>query len=446
MACQKYKTVCRAGRWEVRFGGRRDPDLTKALRQAIGEKCPSTQRKAALFVRRYLNFRVRAGETHDALISEDVVLGRIRIEAWLQSIGYVVVYETDRIDGSCYVRREGGGSISSISVGLAAIARLYLALARAGLRPKSNPMKVDGWHRMGAGEKLELGQAVMGPKADYRRYRGSQYIASGLTPCPIRMEDAAGLGPRMLAAGRAFNWPPEIFDLVTVMADDGPRWSNASPLTAGDWGRASGFGRALRAPNKGSKGVRVREITIRVETVQQLRNSFDTDPTRPSMAELERLLAERRFDLLDRIFLFPSKRGIPHSYHVFNNDYVRPAMEAAGLQIVSVERSVRPTGHRLRAARIQAEIDLIYDSGASQDEIDAQVAQVQDDVGIKSGEAFERYVGPKKAEHSIRLRIARKDARDRQSKVQAAALTNAPAASRPASLPSRAEARLAAYR
>lgn len=409
-----FKVVLVQSAWEVRFNGRRDPDLTHAVRQAVNEKSPSTQRKAIRFLCRYMNFRLRDTEQHDDFISEALSESRLRLEALLTDLGFKIAFETNRIDGSYFVRK-AGGNVSEVSVWLAALCRFYAALSRARLRPRANPMKIDGWHSLTALERSELGAAVLGSKSDVRRYQGSQYIASGIAPSPLRIEDPIGLGPAVLSAGRAFGWPDAIIDLITVMADDGPRWVDTSSITAADWARSSGFHRTIWAPNKGSNGVRVKEIVVSADTVLQIRSSFDRDPARPDMASLEALLAAKNWHALEQICLFPSKRGVPHTYGVFNNTYVRPALEAAGILIHSTARSVRPTAHRLRAARIQTEVDHIFRPSRTGEEIATDLRQLQADVGIKSEAAFSRYLGEKRRLHAIRGKIDRFEERLQRS-------------------------------
>lgn len=409
-----YKIVLVRSAWEVRFADRRDPDLTHAVRQAVSERSPSTQRKAVRFLCRFMNFRFREGERYDAFISESLSDGRLRLEAFLAALGLTIIHETNRVDGSCFVRKRNG-SISEVPVWLAALSRLYAALGRARLRPNANPMKIQGWHLLTALERIELGTAALGGNSDVRRYHGSQYIASGIAPSPLRIEDPVGLGPATLKAGREFGWPDAIVDLVTVMADDGPRWVDISSITAADWAISSRFQRTIWAPNKGSKDVRVKEIVVSADTVLQIRSSFDRDPARLDMASLEEHLAAKDWHALEQIYLFPSKRGVPHTYGVFNNTYFRPAIEAAGILIYSTAGSVRPTPHRLRAARIQAEVDHIFLTSRSEDQIDRSLQQLQADVGIRSEAAFKRYLGEKRRLQAIKGRIVRFNERLKRS-------------------------------
>ena len=417
---KRYAIVLVKEQWEVRYAGRRDPAMTVAVRQAVTMSAGKptameTQRKAVRFLVRFLNFLHRRGETRDAFLKEDVFSGRMRIEALLHRMGFQVAYDTNRLDGSCHVRGVNR-SVSELPVWLAALSRLYAALARLGVRGRASPMKIDRWHSMPAIERFELAEAMVGERARHGVYRGSQYLAKGRAPSPLRIEDARELKTAMLAAGRKAGWPRAVYDLVTVIGIEGSRWSSTAPLTAADWGRSSGFSRTLWAPNKRSGDARVFQIVIRVADVLQIRASFDEDPDRPDMAELERLLAAKDWAALERIHLFPSKTGRPHTYHVLNNDYIRPAVEAAGLLIHGKNGSVRPTLHRLRSARVQESVDAIAVPGKPMDDIEAELAQLQQDVFIKSKKAFYRYVGERLEELGLVAKITRTDEREKRNK------------------------------
>lgn len=398
-----------AGLWEVRSGGRRDPDLTCALRQAIDGGAEGTQRKRLTYLRRFLNFRLAGQRNPEDFLSEPIRAARWRIDELLRQGGCEIDRRNNRIDGSCIVTKSGG-SIAALSVGLAALDRFYEALALLGLRGYPSPTKVDGWHRLTVMQRLNLANAIVGRNSREKRYRGRHYNPVGRSSPPLRLEDPVGLGLKLLAAGRARNWPAAIYDLVTVMSDDGTRWIDTAHLTAADWARSSGFGRTLWAPNKGSGDERVKQIVVQVHTVLQLRNSFDEDTRRPDMAELEDLLTNGDWEALGKIYLFPSKHGRPHSYHVFNNHYIRPAVEEAELVISSKVGACRPTAHRLRSARIQAEIDFIFSFERKQEDITKDLLQLQQDVSIKSSKAFYRYVGEKIEERMLYQKIKRFDA------------------------------------
>ena len=420
-----YEIVLRKGQWEVRFADRRDPELTVAVRQAVtmsgGEPTVmETQRKAVRFLSRFFNFRHRRGEARDAFIKEPFVLGRIRFEALLRKMNFIVAYDTNRLDGSCHVRSDTR-SVSELPVWLAATSRFFAALFRLRLRPRASPMKIDGWDAMGAIDRFRLAEDMLGARNRKSAYKGSQYLAKGRGPAPIRIEDARNLKVKILEAGRAANWPRAIFDLVTIIGIEGSRWSSTSPLTAADWARSSRFGRSLWAPNKRSKGVRVFHMVITADAVMQLRQSFDLDPARPNMDELERLLADGDWEALERVFLFPSKTGAPHSYHVFNNDYIRPAVEAAGLLIHGKGGSARPTAHRMRSARIQEGVDRIVTSGRSMEDIEHDLVALQADVFIKSKAAFYRYVGDRMEELGLSAKIERFDAQEARNAADLAA-------------------------
>lgn len=425
----------RKGQWQVRAGNRRDLDLTDAVKVAVGESAPGTQAKAVKFISRFMNFEHRPGECHNAFITERTLIARPRIEGFLSERGFNTVHDSNRIDLSYYVRHKTKGSVSTLPIQLAALSRLYAELSRMGLRPRCNPLKVDGWHEMLPHHRLELGAAICGGEKAAGKYTGSQFVVSGLAPSPLRIEDPVGLLPRMLQAGADYGWPQSITDLVTIMGDDGNRWADNSPLTALDWAWSSQFGRSIETPNKASDGVRTKQTVLSIESVVQLRKSFDDDPTRPDMATLEALLAASDWAALSQIYLFPSQTGRPHSYHVYNNDYIRPAMEQGNVLIHSKKGSVRATGHRLRPARIQEEADVIYDECNSDAEIEAAEEKLKSDVSIKSDKAFKRYMGDQRDKRALKAKVEHFDKR-----IARRSTSDLPA--RPPRTPSRAEQRI----
>jgi hypothetical protein len=309
MTYLRYSVALIGKKWFVIYGRRWDPDLTDAFRRAVDKRARSTQRKIALFFQRYLNFRFFEGEPHDALVNERFEIARERFEGFLEAYGYEIT-ESDREDEAMLVKLGNASSMSALSCCIKAIGRIYRRLAVLKLRPRANPIKIDNWHLMTPDMRREIKEESCSSN-EHSRYSGSYYVVSDAPTYAIRMEDALGLGLRVLAAGRAFGWPASIYDQVTVIDDDGARWVDTFDLSAADWARASGFGRTLWAPNKGSNGERVKKIMVRLETVAQLKQSLDHDPNRPNFNEIERLFAARDWEALERIYLFPSARGLP---------------------------------------------------------------------------------------------------------------------------------------
>lgn len=427
------------GHWYVIYGTRRDPDLTDAFRRAVARRALSTQKKIATFFQRFLNFHCFEGEPPDAFIRERVEIARTRIDLFLESLGYEIA-DGDREDEAHLVMIGNAGSISALSCCLKALTLVYTRLAKKGLRPKANPGRVDHWHTMPLDERRDMAEAVRGKISKYNNYTGSQYVVTDAPTYAVRMEDPIGLGKRVLDAGRAFGWPTSIIDQVTVIDDDGGRWVDTFDINAADWALASRFGRELWAPNKSSKGVRVKTLVIRLGTVDQLRQSFDDDPNRPNMNDLEEMLERREWTKLKAIPLFPSELGTPYSYHVFNNDYFRPAMTAGKVEIRSETSIARATVHRLRAARIQEEGDHIYRGKRTDREIEVDEDNLRNDVHIRSKKAFERYIGPLKQKRAEAMKANRTDAREQRQS------NPAPAVNADGRVPSPTEIRIGSLR
>ena len=104
---------------------------------------------------------------------------------------FIVVYDTNRLDGSCHVRSDVR-SISELPVWLAATSRFFAALARLRLRVRASPMKVDGWDKMEAIDRFRLAEDMLGANRRKSAYKGSQYVAKGRrAPAPIRTRGRA---------------------------------------------------------------------------------------------------------------------------------------------------------------------------------------------------------------------------------------------------------------
>jgi hypothetical protein len=396
--------------WYVFYGARRDPDIEAAFRWSIKRRAISTQRKVARFIETFLNFECFDGEPHDAFLVETFQSGRERVETFLEALGFEVA-DGNREDDAKHVRIGNAGSVSGLPCCLKALTRIYGRLSSKGLRPKANPCKIDNWHLLPPETRRALEDAIYGKRLQYGSFSGSQYIVVAGPSYAIRMENPIGLGARVLDAGRRFGWPDAILDQVTVMDDEGARWVDTFDLNAADWGEASNFGRKLRAPNKGSSGERVKTIVISLSTADQIKASFDRDPKRPNFSELERLFADRNLAALKAIPLFPSRTGRPFSYHVFNNDYFRPAMTAFEVNIVSETSIARATAHRIRAGMLQEEAQHIYRDGRTDDEIREDLSDLQKDAFIKSPAALNRYIGRVKKDRAERVKAERHDAR-----------------------------------
>jgi len=409
MSRLRYSVRRANGKWFVFYGNRRDEDVEDAFRHAIKRRATSSQRKVASFFEEFLNFHCFDGEPFDAFIRERWQVGRERIESFLEALGYEVT-DGDREDDAKLVRIGNAGSVSGLACCIKALSRVYARLSAKRLRPKANPCKIDNWHLLPPEVRRDLEESLYGKRLEFRNYTGSQFLVSIGAGYAIRMEDPIGVGVRVLEAGRKFGWPDAIYDQVTVMDEDGARWVDTFSLNAADWA-LSNFGRKLRAPNKGSKGLRVKTIIVSLDTVAQIKASFDRDPSRPNFEELERLYAARDMKALEAIPLFPSKLGRPFSYHTFNNDYFRPAMEMFEVNIVSETSIARATAHRLRHGVLQEEAEHIYREGRDSDQIRQDEKDLKRDAHIKSDAAIDRYIGPIKIDRAERSKATRHDAR-----------------------------------
>ena len=378
--------------WSARVGNRRDPDLQDAVRAALDRISVSSAKRIRGMVEAYLNFRQGSDDTLDSLIYENRDAGLRRLEAFLEAHGFACSLST-REDEATLVERGTGTNFDILSCFITALDVMYQCWAKLGLRDRARPTKIYRWQDMGPGELADLKRAIYGSTERARSYKGSQFVAVGGKSRPLRFEDPRGLGKRMLAAAVADSWKPSAIALLRTIIDDGCRFCDSHGLNALDW-FTSDFGNVLSAPNKGSKGERVKKIVISEETLTYLRRSFDEDPARPSMAELRPLAGEGRFQELSAIPLFPSALGMPFTYDTYNNDYVRPTMERHEVFIRSKFTAIRATLHRLRAGKIQAELETILRrEDIAESRKWALVELLRQDMAIKSKKAFARYCG-----------------------------------------------------
>ena len=396
--------------WFASLDGQRDDEVGAAVAGALDSLSLNTQRRAAKFIERYLNFKLTSKSDPDANLFLGVAASRRLIKAFLQYLGYRVV-PSSRADGSYLVRPDKMKSISSASVGLNALGRVFRHMRFIGLREGFDPTRVDDFETWDPGQKLAMAELIFGHRQRRRQrdYVGSFFVCQYPTAPALRMDDAAGLSRRVLQAGAAAGWPRAIYDMVLIIGDDGPRFADTNVLTAEDWAKGSeppAFGQLIWAPNKGSKGLREKKTAITNRTKLQLAESFDLDPSRPDMAEMQALLDAQDFDALRNIYLFPSSRGTPYSYSCFNNYYFRPAMEEGKVLLKTAKGLLRPTVHRLRSGRIQEEADRIFRDCKSEEEILLNVERLKRDVHLKS-HAIWRYIGPAKEKRAAAGKIER---------------------------------------
>jgi integrase len=138
------------------------------------------------------------------------------------------------------------------------------------------------------------------------------------------------------AAGREYGWELREFCIVRTLFESGARISEVIGLTAADWA-VSRFLNQFSASNKGSLGIRTKQLVISHGLAKLYRRYFDDergwlawDPHHHSMHDLQRIPSEDR-SRPSSIPLFLTKHGTPMNSKLFRDYYWRPALRASGI-------------------------------------------------------------------------------------------------------------------
>jgi integrase len=173
------------------------------------------------------------------------------------------------------------------------------------------------------------------PPSDIR-LSSNFFRCAGRKWLPQTVDDSLFPGA-IYAAGREYGWSLREFCIVRTLFESGARISEVTNLTVADWA-ISGFLNRLSARNKGSLGVRTKQLVISHGLASLCRRYFDDarcgrlahDRHRLSMRDVQKILSEDP-DHLSSLPLFLTERGAPMSSNLFRDHYWRPALRAAGL-------------------------------------------------------------------------------------------------------------------
>lgn len=241
----------------------------------------------------------------------------------------------------------------------ATIRGLYDGLG--GAYPEQNPFERVGWRpadRITYKKGFQIIDAGNAFTTDKREW------------APPQNYDTIGIFERIVAAGSDYGWPPSVTLIARIMGESGGRFCDTSPLTYADWA-AESFGRGAFAPNKASKGERVKTLCWSSLTQQMLerevaaRHAADLlavaagseAKPHPSLEEAREMaktpegLAE-----LAGIPLLPSSRGRPYKRSCFASHWFRPAMKAGGVMMPGKRGFKVPTPHWLRHFNIEEDL------------------------------------------------------------------------------------------
>ena len=234
---------------------------------------------------------------------------------------------------------------------LSALKRLYEFLITSGLYPHRNPMIHEDAGKVGAELWEKYRQAVRAmrgrdpmPAASGVDERSGIRLSENYFRCVEREWVPQTIDDRdfpnlVYTAGKRFGWGLRELCVARTLFESGARISEVVGLTALDWSR-SGFRNLLDAPNKCSHGLRTKTLIISNPTVRLYRRYFDDDADGrcaydPKQLRIGDLVTLTRTDppLLAETPLFLTERGTPLSARLFREEYWKPALEAAGMDV-----------------------------------------------------------------------------------------------------------------
>jgi hypothetical protein len=371
-----------------------DPDLSDAAVAALGDlSISSVWSKYGLWLERFLCYEHDAGESYDAFLNEDRFGARRRIAGFLRAWGCSIGPSRNRRYNSVVVRRSGK-ALADIEIALIVVRAFYRALIDEGLFQAENPCDVDGWAQAAA---IRLAEALRGrnERGYLRGESGHHFRVAERRWSPPAIDDPTGVGKRVIdAIDQHGGWPTGGRLLTMAMVDGGARFADTAPINVADWAVGSNFGCAALAPDKGSKGRRVKRIMFSDDLRVLIGSNFDqraaADLSLPGLSELKTMFREGRLEELTRLPLFPNAHGRIFTYANYNNGWFRPTMQLFRVKIHSNLGERAPTPHWLRHASIESDLSDIYSRLENPDQIAAELVELKRYYGWKS-EQVERY-------------------------------------------------------
>lgn len=257
---------------------------------------------------------------------------------------------------------------------LAALTSFYRVMKKANFYEYENPMIGDNAKALIQAErnkrigdfKKVLGRHPMPAASGVDNFQNQRMSASY-----FRINGRADWRPTIIgdpllqqsvfAAGASWGWSIREFALVHILFDTGCRIHEACEITIGDW-QHSGFGREIRAINKGSFGIRTKTLYLSDRTVKVLRKYVDT----------ERYLVDKYGWKLKDLMNMPASIAYGTPLFItsintkFSEDYFRshfwsPALLKAGIKLRI---------HQVRHWYVTMAIKNLKDISKSEDELE----------------------------------------------------------------------------
>ena len=318
----------------------------------------------------------------------DYLVERLKCKTRDHHAGFQIVSLTD-------------GTRTSIRVFLSAVKLFYRIMRTQERYEYANPL-VDGPSAMlaevecrTAGDgflpRIPETSGVVPPRK--RRLSDSYFKLVGESWTPQIIDDPE-FPARILRAGCNVGWRLQEQCITRILFESGCRVSEAVGLTLRDW-VARGMLQEAQAFSKGSHGRRVKFIRFSAATAKLLLRCFDTERRQrhPDHYGLDKYLhgARDRGANLPDVPLFLSRRGTQLTAKTFREGCWNPACQAAG-----IEADV----HQARHWYVTQAMRSIYETSASQPDIDRRLRELIEYMGWKSGwetlQAYQHYFDPQR--------------------------------------------------
>ena len=226
-----------------------------------------------------------------------------------------------------------------------------------------------------------------------RRLSDSYFKLVGESWTPQIIDDPE-FPARILRGGCDVGWRLQEQCITRILFESGCRVSEAVGLTLRDWA-ARGMLQEAQAFSKVSHGRRVKFIRFSAATAKLLRRCFDTDRRQlnPDCYRLDVNLHGTRDPgaNLPDVPLFLTRRGTQLTAKTFREGCWNPACRAAG-----IEADV----HQARHWYVTQAMRSIYETSASQTDIDRRLRELIEYMGWKSGwetlQAYQHYFDPQR--------------------------------------------------
>jgi hypothetical protein len=362
-----------------------DVGLTREVRRTLGKK--KSRAKYIRWLRLLLSFELRPDEPAYAILTESDEDAVARCKAFFESIGLIIEVDDNHLDGGYEVSHPT--SIRYLRTAVTVVRQFYTRLS-GGLRPSmANPMNVNGWHLMTAGERLSWALAHQFDKSHSLKHAGGRFKLAGLRSSPPAIEDPSACGPQMTQALIEAAVPETILDVAMVMEANGSR--NASPLN----GNALGWSMAeLRDEFWATKKFGGDELVLLLilpdRVHRNLVRRMDAAP-HPKRKRSSLMAYIRELHALDtvasklalsKIPLFPSSLGTAYTYggfHYWFDDAVD-----GNVLIRTSNSSRKPTSQWYRHAAISEDVRLLFERTTIKREREEGLEEILEAYGLSS--------------------------------------------------------------